>query len=131
MPVRTRVIVALCCLALGTPAAAQDLAGVSVTPIGVADSIARLEGSADGRRAANRAVVAPRALIGFVIGIPMSVFVPVGATGNPMALAGAGLGVASIVATGRVGSTRPPVELMNQTVDRGAVYEQALRESYA
>jgi hypothetical protein len=131
MPVRTRVIVALCCLALGTPVAAQDTTAVSIAPPS-GDSTSWSAGRAEGHASANEALVAHRALIGFVVGLPMGFsLIPTAVTFNPVFLAGEGVAVATVVGVARVGNANPPVTLLEQAAARGPDYERGLREGYS
>ena len=132
MLVHTRLMVALGCLVLAAPAAAQDtLSRVQVVTI-EGDSASWEAGRREGRESANDAVVAHRGLIGFVLGIPIGVYLlPAVYIANPLLIVGEGVGVAAVVGVGRTGRADPPATLAAHAAVRGPEYERGLREGYA
>jgi len=132
MSVHCRLIVALGCLMLAGPAAAQDtLTSVHVVA-SEADSASWEAGRREGRESANDAVVAHRGLIGFVLGVPIGVYLlPAVYMASPVLIAGEGVGVAAVIGVGRAGSVEPPAALAAQAAARGPEYERGLREAYS
>ena len=131
MPVHARIIVAVGCLVLAAPAAAQDSLS-SVRILAGTDSASWEAGRREGRESANDAVVAHRGLIGFVLGVPIGVYLlPAVYSASPLHIAGEGAGIATVVGVGRVGSADPPATLAAQAALRGPDYERGLREAYA
>src|SRR6186997_515702 len=123
MFVRTNVLVALCCLTLGTPIAAQETSTPVVSALG--DSASWSVGRAEGRASADEALVAHRAFIGFVVGVPMGFWIlPAAFSANRVLLVGEGVGVAAVVGVGRVGSPNPPAVLAEQAAARGPEFER-------
>jgi hypothetical protein len=71
-------------------------------------------------------------VIGFAMGLPVGFFaVPAAVTFHPMLIAGEALGVASVVAVGRVGKADLPEHLAERAAERGPDYERGMREGYA
>jgi len=132
MLVHTRLIVAIGCLALAAPAGAQDtLSSVQVVAVD-GDSASWDAGRREGRESANDAVVAHRGLIGFVLGVPIGVFLlPAVYIASPLLIAGEGVGVAAVIGAGRAGRADPPATLAAHAAARGPEYERGLREGYA
>jgi hypothetical protein len=132
MQLHVRLIVALGCLVLAAPVAAQDTLSSVHVVASDSDSASWEAGLREGRESANDALVAHRGLIGFVLGIPIGVYLlPAVYSANPLLIAAEGAGVAAVVGVGRAGSADPPATLVEQAATRGPEYARGLREGYA
>jgi hypothetical protein len=131
MPVRTQLIVALGCLALAMPAAAQDTLSSVHVVASDADSASWDAGRREGRESANDAIVAHRGLIGFLVGVPIGFWLlPAVYSANPALLVAEGTGAAAMVAVGKVGNANPPEKLMAAAATHGPDYARGVQEGY-
>lgn len=131
MRIHVRIVATSFWVALATPLAAQDTPAITPALTTAGDSTSWDAGRVEGREAANEALVAHRALIGFAAGVPIGFMaVPAAYTFNPMLIGGESVAVAAVVGVGRVGNTSLPAELSERAAARGPDFARGMQRGY-
>jgi hypothetical protein len=132
MRLHARSFATACSIALATPLVAQDTSASTPAAIMEADSASWDAGRLEGREAANEAIVAHRALMGFIVGVPMGFLaLPAAYTASPILIGGEAIAVAAVVGLGRVGNARPAESLVQRAASRGQEYASGMEQGYA
>ena len=129
MPTSLRFLLALV-IAGATPLGAQGVTPSDSAPVIAEDSVAWREGLSAGHESAERQSVAGRGALGFIGGVPTGFFLLPAVGLSPPWLLVVGSGSAVVISAGRMGSSEPSADVVEQVAHGREAFARGFRQGH-